>query len=436
VDAKYHVDQVVGPDADDEIRSALEQLAREGARQMLEWALEAEVEEFLGRERYARSTEFRGYRNGFQRPREVVMGAWSVPVRAPRVSDVPEGCSGFESEILPKKQRLTHDTQLLFAQLYLEGLSSGDFEPVFRKLLGETAPLSANTILRLKERWGEEYEAWRQRRLDHARFVYVWADGIYLGAGLEKQNSCLLTLLGARPDGTKELLAMEIGYRESKDSWADVLRSLRDRGLSEPLAFIADGNLGIWAALTDVFPTARRQRCWNHRLMNVMDKVPRRLQRMVRSRLYQLYTAPTQKECEASRDELAEWLREHAQVAAAETLLRDWDDFVTFYDFPTPHWFHIRTTDEIVKPYLWVYPPSGRGRPPRRRAEDGDVTSAARPASGLRVASPLGRPRPLRPSVTARGRKRSFQLSVSLRYSTSAAAGRARSRSLAAALSQ
>jgi transposase-like protein len=136
---------------------------------------------------------------------------------------------------------------------------------------------------------------------------------------------------------------MEIGYRESKDSWADVLRSLRDRGLSEPLVFIADGSLGLWAALTDVFPTARRQRCWNQRLMNVMDKVPRRLQRIVRSRLYQLYTAPTQAECEASRDELAEWLREHAQVAAAETLLRDWNDFVTSYDFPTPHWFHLRT---------------------------------------------------------------------------------------------
>lgn len=354
MDAKYHVDQAVDTDADAEIRSALERLVREGARQMLEWALEAEVKEFLGRERYARSTEFRGYRNGYQRPREVVVGTWSLPVRAPRVSDVPEDSPDFESEILPKKQRLTHETQLLFAQLYLEGLSSGDFEPVFRQLLGETAPLSANTILRLKERWEQEYEAWRRRPLDHARFVYVWADGIYLGAGLEKQNSCLLTLLGAKPDGTKELLAMEIGYRESKDSWGEVLRSLRDRGLSEPLVFIADGNLGLWASLTDVFPTARRQRCWNHRLMNVMDKVPRRLQRIVRSRLYQLYTAPTQKECEASRDELAEWLREHAQLAAAETLLRDWDDFVTFYDFPTPHWFHIRTTNPIESVFASV----------------------------------------------------------------------------------
>jgi transposase-like protein len=267
---------------------------------------------------------------------------------------VPKGRPAFESEILPKWERLTQETQLLFARLYLEGLSSGDFEPVFRQLVGEKAPLSANTILRLKERWGQEYEGWRRRPLDHAHFVYVWADGIYLGAGLEKQNSCLLTLLGAKADGTKELLAMEIGYRESKESWAEVLRSVRDRGLAAPLLLIADGSLGVWSALTDVFPTTRRQRCWNHRLMNVIDKLPRRLEGIVRSRLHQLYTAPTRTECEAGRDELAQWLREHAQLAAAETLLRDWEDFVTFYDFPKEHWFHIRTTNPIESVFASV----------------------------------------------------------------------------------
>jgi putative transposase len=354
VDAQYQVDRTVDPKADDEIGTALARLAREGARLMLEQALAAEVDEFLGRQRYARSAKFGGYRNGYQRPRKVALGTWSIDVRAPRVSDVPAGSPAFESRIVPKQRRLTEETQQLFAQLYLEGLSSGDFEPVFRQLLGETAPLSANTVLRLKERWAAEYEEWRRRPLDHAQFVYVWADGIYLGAGLEKQNSCLLTLLGARADGSKELLAMEIGYRESKDSWAEVLRSLRERGLDEPLLFIADGHLGIWAALTDVFPTARRQRCWNHRLMNVQDKLPRRLQRVVRSRLYQLYTAPTQSKCEAGRDELVQWLHDHAQVAAAETLLRDWEDFVTFYDFPTSHWFHIRTTNPIESVFAGV----------------------------------------------------------------------------------
>jgi putative transposase len=354
MEESYHAAGLVDPGADDEIGSALEELVREGARLMLERALEAEIDEFLGRERYARGAEFRGYRNGYQRPREIAVGSWSVPVRAPRVADVPEGLPEFESEIVPKKRRLTQETQMLFAELYLEGLSSGDFEPVFRHLLGATAPLSPNTILRLKDRWAEEYGSWRRRRLDHTQFVYVWADGIYLGAGLEKQNSCLLTLLGANSDGTKELLAMEIGYRESKDSWAEVLRALRERGLSQPLVFIGDGNLGLWAALTDVFPEARRQRCWNHRLMNVQDKLPRRLQRIVRSRLYQTYTAPTRQECEASRDELVDWLRGAAQMAAAETVVRDWEDFVTFYDFPREHWFHLRTTNPVESVFASV----------------------------------------------------------------------------------
>jgi len=232
------------------------------------------------------------------------------------VSDVPAGTPAFESASLPKRQRLSQATQKLFAKLYLEGLSSGDLEPVFRQLLGESAPLSPSKVLQLKEEWAREYVIWRQRPLDHDRFVYVWADGIYLGAGLEKQNSCMLTLLGARSDGTKELLAMEIGYRESKDSWAGVLRSLRDRGLCQPLVFIGDGNLGLRAGLGEVFPAARRQRCWNHRLLNLRDKLPKRLQTAVSSRVYEVYQAPTRAECEARRDALVEWLRRENQAAS------------------------------------------------------------------------------------------------------------------------
>jgi putative transposase len=354
VEANYHVPRVVDAEAEDEIGTALERLVRDGARRMLERALTAEVDEFLGRQRYARGGDLRGYRNGHQRPRQVAVGTWSVPVRAPRVSDVPPGTPGFESEILPKRQRLSNETQKLFAQLYLEGLSSGDFEPVFRQLLGENAPLSPNTILRLKEEWAREYEIWRQRPLDHDRCVYVWADGIYLGAGLEKEKSCLLTLLGARSDGTKELLAMEIGYRESKDSWAEVLRSLRTRGLRQPLVFIGDGNLGLWAAQGEVYPEARRQRCWNHRLLNLKDKLPKRLQATASSRIYEVYQAPTRQECESRRDALADWLRTENQPAAAETLRRDWDDFVTFYDFPSEHWLHLRTSNPIESVFAGV----------------------------------------------------------------------------------
>jgi transposase-like protein len=337
-----------------EIIDVLDQLARDGARLMLERALGAEVDEFLGRERYARGGEFRGYRNGYGRARSVAIGTWSVPVRAPRVSNVPEESPPFASAILPKRKRLSLETQKLFCRLYLEGLSTGDFEPVFRQLLGETAPLSPNTIVRLKEEWETEYEAWRHRSLEQERFVYVWADGIYLGAGLEKQNSCLLTIVGARSDGTKELLAMELGYRESKASWADVLRDLRDRGLRAPLLLIGDGNLGIWGALSEVFPTTRRQRCWNHRLLNIKDKLPRRLHGEVSSKLYELYQAPTRERCEAFRDELAAWLRGEGQLAAADALHRDWDDFISFYDFPQEHWLHIRTTNPLESVFAGV----------------------------------------------------------------------------------
>lgn len=257
------------------VNSTLEELAREGARQMLERALAAEVDEFLGRQRYERRMlAEHGYRNGYGRPRKVAIGTWPVEVRAPRVRDLPEDAAPFQSSILPRRRMLSAETQRLFARLYLEGLSSGDFEPAFRELLGETAPLSGSTILRLKDEWASEYAAWRVRPLS-ARYAYIWADGIYLGAGIELENSCLLVVVGPREDGRKELLAMELGYRESAGSWATVLRDLRDRGLEAPLLACGDGALGLWAALNEVFPTTRHQRCWNHRVLNVLDKVPK-----------------------------------------------------------------------------------------------------------------------------------------------------------------
>lgn len=353
--AKYHVSDVSGTKVAGEIVDVLDELARDGARRMLQKALEAEVEAHLGRERYQRGGEFRGYRNGHARERRLAIGTWAIPVRAPRISDEPEG-QKFESSILAKRQRLSVQTQKLFAQLYLEGLSSGDFEPVFRQLLGENAPLSPNTILRLKEEWEQEYEAWRRRPLNDERYIYWWADGIYLAAGLEKENSCLLTIMGARADGTKELIAMELGYRESKASWGDVLRDLRARGLRVPMLAIGDGNLGIWAAFDEVFEDVpvRRQRCWNHRLLNLKDKLPKRLWGEVSGKLYELYQAPTRAECERRRDDLVTWLHEEGQGRAADTVMRDWEDFVTFFDFPQDHWLHLRTTNPIESVFAGV----------------------------------------------------------------------------------
>ena len=225
----------------------------------------------------------------------------------------------------------------MFAQLYLEGLSSGDFEPVFRALLGEDAPLSASTMLRLKDGWKAEYEAWQKRSLAGCQYAYIWMDGIYVGCGQERDKTVLLCVIGAAEDGTKELLAMTEGYRESTASWGELFRSLKERGLAPPLLGMGDGGLGAWAALTEVFPSTRHQRCWNHRVLNVQDQLPKPLQAQVRQELRALWEAPTRSECEERRDRYVAKLRGQGQEAAAATVLRDWEDFVAFYDFPQEH---------------------------------------------------------------------------------------------------
>ena len=253
------------PAADD----VLEMVVREGARKMLQTALELEVDEFLGRRRYQRtgSANVRGYRNGHQPERTIGVGMGAVEVSLPRVSHVPPEVSsdGFHSEIVNRYQRRSRTQARLMARLYLEGLSSGDFEPVFRALVGETAALSPSSILKLKADWQHEYESWKKRPL-RGRYVYLYADGVYLKAGTERDKTAMLVVLGVDDQGHKELLAMEEGYRESTESWSEVLRSLQERGLAEaPLLAIGDGALGLWAALDVVFPTTRHQRCWNHR---------------------------------------------------------------------------------------------------------------------------------------------------------------------------
>jgi len=350
--ARYHA-PAPAPTAGAVVAETLEAVAREGARRMLQRALEIEVDVALGRPRYAPGGAGTGYRNGHGRPREIGIGTWSVEIRPPRVSDLPPGVEPFSSALLPKRRYLSQDTQRLFARLYLEGLSSGDFEPAFRELLGEKAPLSGSTILRLKAAWEADYADWRARPIE-GTFAYCWADGIYLGAGLEPESSCLLVIVGARSDGRKELLGMTLGYRESTDSWADVLRDLRDRGLQPPLLAVGDGALGLWAALDQVYPATRHQRCWNHRVLNVLDRLPKRLWPEARRRLREVWEAPTRAQCEARRDELAVWLHEHGQDPAAETLFRDWDTFTTFYDFPAEHWLHLRTSNPIESVFAGV----------------------------------------------------------------------------------
>lgn len=337
-------------------QDVLETLVRDGARQMLAAALEAEVSAFLGRQRYERTGTFRGYRNGSHRAREMTVGVGAVAVRVPRVADVPADIApdGFQSQIVQKYQRASATTQRLFVRLYLEGLATGDFEPVFRELVGATTALSANAVVRLKEQWADEYQAWRQRELVAHQYAYIWADGVYLGVGDDPDRTAVLCVLGARADGTKELLALELGYRESTASWADVLRGLRDRGMAAPLVAVGDGALGLWAALREVFPTTAHQRCWNHRVLNVQDKLPQRLQAEARQQLRAMAEAPTRAACEQLRDAYVGALRATGQGAAAETVLRDWETFVTFYHFPAEHWLHLRTSNPLESVFAGV----------------------------------------------------------------------------------
>jgi putative transposase len=208
--------------------------------------------------------------------------------------------------------------------------------------------------VRLKERWEKEYEAWRRRPLWEHRYAYSWADGVYLGAGIEKEKTALLCFVGAQEDGEKELLGMEPGYRESKESWADMLRDLRNLGLEAPLVMTGDGALGLWGALDKVYPTTEHQRCWNHRLTNVQAKLPKRCQAEARRRLREMSEAPTRQECEELRERYVAKLLAADQRAAAETVLRDWDDFVTFYHYPKEHWIHLRTTNPLESVFSGV----------------------------------------------------------------------------------
>lgn len=352
-----------------EVQDALEACVQEGARQMLAAVLEEEVAGFLKRHRYQRSQQFRGYRNGYHEPREITVGLGPIEIRVPRVAKVPAEVApgGFQSQIVKRYERASETTKRLFARLYLEGLATGDFEPVFRELVGETTALSPNAIVRLKERWEKEYEVWRRRPLWEHRYAYTWEDGVYLGAGLEKEKTALLCVVGAREDGEKELLGMEPGYRESKESWAEMLRDLRNRGLEAPLVAVGDGALGLWAALDEVYPTTEHQRCWNHRTLNVQAKLPNRYRAEVRRRLREMYEAPTQEKCEELRDRYVAELMTREQRAAAETVLRDWDDFVTFYHYPKEHWVHLRTTNPIESIFSGVRIRTNAAKRMRRR---------------------------------------------------------------------
>jgi transposase-like protein len=346
--------------ADDEgVALTLDELAREGARRMIAAALKVEADDYVAR--FAADRDEQGHalvvRNGTARQRGVTVGSGTVELKAPRVNDkrVVDGeRQRFTSRILPPYMRRSPKVDAVLPLLYLHGLSTGDFQEALPVLLGDDAAgLSPSAVTRLTHLWREEYTAWKKRSLAERDYVYVWVDGVHFNIRLEEDRLAALVVVGARPDGTKELVAIEDGYRESTESWASLLRDLKARGMRAPVAAVGDGALGFWAALRQVWPTTREQRCWFHKMGNVLDKLPKRLQPAAKRSL----TAMMYADCRVSFDkELARFVDEYKAKypKAVEALVDDKAELTTFFDLPADHWKHLRTTNPIESTFATV----------------------------------------------------------------------------------
>ncbi len=329
----------------------LEAHLREKVQQWLQDLLEAEVDELLERGKSERRQGIdapAGYRNGYGKPRKLTLSQGTITLRRPRVRGLEER---FESQLLPLFARRTREVSELLPELYLHGLAMGDFDLALRGLLGEEAALSASTIARLKEKWQAEHEAWMSRSLADLDVVYCWADGVYVKAGLEKHKAAVLVVIGALADGRKVVLTLQAGHRESTEAWSSVLRDVKERGVRSPKLVIGDGHLGIWAGPRNVFPEAQEQRCWNHRIVNLLDKVPKKHQAQARLQLRQIPYAETVQEAGRLKATYQRWCRKKGLEDAAAALDHDWDRLATFYRFPKEHWPHLRTSNVIESPF-------------------------------------------------------------------------------------
>jgi len=341
------------------VGATLDDLARAGAQRMIAAALEVEVAEYLARYRGERDPAGHALvvRNGRARARPVTTGVGPLTIAAPRVNDrrVVEGQrQKFTSAILPPWVRRSPRVESVLPLLYLHGLSSGDFREALPALLGpEAAGLSPSAILRLTKAWTAEYEAFRRRDLTERDYVYLWADGIHFTIRLEEERLCTLVLIGVRPDGTKEVVALEDGYRESAESWQSVLRDLKRRGLRAPVLAIGDGALGFWAAVREVWPETAEQRCWVHRIANVLDKLPKRLQPRAKQALHEIMYAETRA---AAEEEIARFVQEYdaKYPKAVASLTTDQDRLLASFDYPAEHWKHLRTTNPIESTFATV----------------------------------------------------------------------------------
>jgi putative transposase len=340
---------------------SLTEVLRTGARALLAQAVGAEVAEFLAQHADLKTEDGRQrlVRHGHLPEREIMTGIGAVAVRQPRVRDREPGRDGerirFSPAILPLYARRSKSLEVLIPVLYLKGISTGDFEAALAALVGRDAPgLSASTIGRLKEVWSAEHAQWSQRDLSTKRYVYWWVDGVYLEARLEDQAQCILVIIGATSEGRKELVGFADGIRESAESWRELLLDLKRRGLSvAPELAVADGALGFWKALGEVWPTTREQRCWVHKTANVLNKLPNSLQGKAKRALQQIWMAETKNDALAAFDMFVETYRTKYDKAV-DCLTRDRDVLLAFYDFPAEHWTHLRTTNPIESTFATV----------------------------------------------------------------------------------
>jgi putative transposase len=343
-----------------EFSDLLTDVLRSGAQALLAQAVEAEVAGFVAAHTDQRLDDGRAriVRHGHLPERDIQTGIGSVRVRQPRVRD--RGADGsskiaFSPGILPKHARRTKSLEAVLPILYLKGISSGSFQEALSALLGADAPnLSSDTILRLRKSWGEELRHWRGRDLSARRYVYIWADGIYFQARMEDQSQCMLVIIGATPEGKKELIGFSSGYRESAQSWHELLIDLKARGLAHPpLLAIGDGALGFWSALDEVFPTTRQQRCWVHKTANILNDMPKAMQAKVKADLHDIWMAESHR---AAGKALSVFCEKYQAKypKAAERLIKDQDELLAFYDFPAEHWTHIRTTNPIESTFATV----------------------------------------------------------------------------------
>jgi len=332
----------------------LDALVREGARRMLLVALRAEVDEYLAQ--HADELDEVGHalvvRNGVAQPRRVTTAAGELEIQTPRVHDRRDG-HRFTSAILPPWARRSPKVTEVLPVLYLRGISTKDFEPALAEFFGSEAGLSASTIQRLTREWSQELASFRQRDLSQVDYVYLWADGVHFNIRLEEDRLCCLVLVGVRADGHKELVAVGDGFRESIESWSELLRDLKRRGMRAPVLAIGDGALGFWGALREVFPESREQRCWVHKIANILDAVPNSLRSKVKAALHTIMNAENKEAADLAIDQF-EATYGAKYPKAVDKLLKDREVLLTHFDLPAEHWIHLRTTNVIESTFATV----------------------------------------------------------------------------------